>query len=218
MGKSGGGSQAEAEDQPGGAAGPVVRPTGSLPTTGISDIRGTAANAERITTALARVTLTQSEYDLLLAEEIGEVVGKSPRAVKRFINLYRILRARREGGDLSRFIGEAGHSPLFPAAVFQLAIETGQSMETARTLREIIDELGRDRFVGQRPMDLFDEKNAASEVDELRKFLSENTKIENAWRRCAGIYKGREVALPLIEDWVSISSEVRRYSFNRLNN
>ena len=41
---------------------------------------------------------------LEMIEALGPIVGKTPRAVKRFVNLYRFIRGMRRGPDLDAFL------------------------------------------------------------------------------------------------------------------
>ena len=72
--------------------------------------------------------LTESELELV--KVLGPLMGKSPRAVKKFINLYRILRGLRRGGDLTRFLGPcSSEEPNYAAVQFWLAADCGLSSE-----------------------------------------------------------------------------------------
>jgi hypothetical protein len=70
-----------------------------------------------------RVTLTKAEAEALAA--LMPLAASTPRAAKRFVNLYRLARASRAGPALPRFLGEDGHHPAFPAFALALACETG---------------------------------------------------------------------------------------------
>lgn len=78
----------------------------------------------------ARLRLTARERDAIAA--LGPVVGGSPRKVKRFVNLYRLMRARRRGAALDAFLGEPEGAAPFRMALIWLAIETGLGPEAAR--------------------------------------------------------------------------------------
>ena len=69
------------------------------------------------------VTLVDSEIRLLNA--LGPIAGTSPRAIKRMVNIYRLLRARRNARELRRLLGEDGYAPDYPAVMLILAIGTG---------------------------------------------------------------------------------------------
>ena len=68
--------------------------------------------------AAEQVRLTRAEVELI--EKLGPIVGKTPRAVKRFVNLYRLIRGMRRGPDLDAFLAE--HEAVKPYAAYQLPI------------------------------------------------------------------------------------------------
>jgi len=80
---------------------------------------------------LAAVRLDPEELKFLTSKLIGDLAGKSPRAVKRFVNIYRIVRARLSDFELAEFLGRDGRPPLYPMAALIAAVETGQRMEVA---------------------------------------------------------------------------------------
>ncbi len=88
---------------------------------------------------LDRVTLTDRELDAIRA--LGPLLGRSPRTVKRFVNLYRLLRTRRRGPRLDAFlaepVGEEG-APLYRLAILWLAFETGLNIAQKRRLRDVL--------------------------------------------------------------------------------
>ncbi|WP_019601994.1 P-loop NTPase fold protein [Teredinibacter turnerae] len=57
---------------------------------------------------LSSDALLLSEYELQFIAELGGLVGRSPRAVKRFVNLYRILKASHPDTRLASFSDEQG--------------------------------------------------------------------------------------------------------------
>jgi len=82
------------------------------------------------------VTLTRAEADALAA--LMPLAATGPRAAKRFVNLYRLARARRSGEELRRFLGEDGEEPEFRALAFLLACSTGMDREAmAEVCRKI---------------------------------------------------------------------------------
>jgi hypothetical protein len=158
--------------------------------------------------ALERIVLSEEEYNLIKTHEIGRIVGKSPRAVKRFVNIYQLVRSRRRGSDLAEFIGMGERSPLFPVAMLLLAIDVGQSADAARAFRNLIS---GNKGKGQ----------TFSDVSSMAKIKSQNPKrwfanetgideLDEAIARVA-IEHADEL---LIDDWCKISDEIRRYSFN----
>lgn len=95
--------------------------------------------------AAEQVRLTRAEVEMI--EKLGPVVGKTPRAVKRFVNLYRLMRGMRRGPDLDTFLGakaQDGTVPLIkPYAAYQfwLAVDVGLPLEQARRLRSVVGKL-----------------------------------------------------------------------------
>ena len=58
------------------------------------------------------------EHELTLTKELGPLMGRSPRAVKKFVNLYRLLRRMRRGEALERFVRPAKEGAQIGAANF----------------------------------------------------------------------------------------------------
>lgn len=96
---------------------------------------------------LRRVTITDKEFKLM--KKLGPLAGKSPRAVKRFVNLYRLIRARRHGDALTNFVegatgmdGDALKAPEYPAIMFWLAAEVGLPAKVIQAFEFLVSELG----------------------------------------------------------------------------
>lgn len=76
-----------------------------------------------------RIRLSQPEKDVL--KRLGPLAAKSPRAVKRMINIYRLIRVRIEGPALEAFLGAGNDEvPAFKAVLFALACEVGLPAST----------------------------------------------------------------------------------------
>jgi energy-coupling factor transporter ATP-binding protein EcfA2 len=92
----------------------------------------------------ARVVLRAEELKLM--QQLGAFAGKSPRAVKRFVNLYRLVRGTRRGPELGqRFLSGTGmagqpdhEAPLYPAVMFWLAASVGLSAHQLVLLRTAV--------------------------------------------------------------------------------
>jgi hypothetical protein len=149
---------------------------------------------------LSRVVLTTREYDLLRSPEIGALVGKSPRAVKRFLNTYRIIRARQRGSGLDEFLAEKAGIPRYPVAILLLAIDIGQPDEAAGKFWDFIKEDESLTFSEYVPDDASDT------------YFADTFNLP-----------GLDDAIPVLldlkagdlrmYDWYVMRSEVRRYSF-----
>jgi hypothetical protein len=161
---------------------------------------------------IARVTLTRREYELLQAPEIGRLVGKSPRAVKRFVNIYRIIRARRRGSELAQFLGNEEGPPLFPAAILLLALEIGQASTAARSFRTFILNSKASTFQEAVNLSLSaapNEEKPSHPAD----WLATEFGILNLDRAMEIIRAEKADSLSTVT-WIALSDEVRRYSFN----
>jgi hypothetical protein len=69
--------------------------------------------------------------------QLGPIVGKTPRAVKRFVNLYRLVRGLRRGPDLDGFLEMEAVKP-YAAYQFWLAVDVGLPLHQARRLRIVV--------------------------------------------------------------------------------
>jgi hypothetical protein len=79
---------------------------------------------------LSTIQLEQVEIDFLASPEIGRVASSTPRAVKRLVNIYRIVRARlsESGREIT---GVAPKDMLYPLIALAAAVETGRTAEVA---------------------------------------------------------------------------------------
>lgn len=81
-----------------------------------------AANV--LTTDLNPDTLTIQPAELAFMNELSPLLGRSPRALKRFINIYRLIKAGISDADQARFDPSTGEKAEFKIAMFLLAIVT----------------------------------------------------------------------------------------------
>jgi KAP family P-loop domain len=94
---------------------------------------------ERFREAVARAQLSTDEVNLL--KQLGSLAGRSPRAVKRLLNLYRLLRATRISTRLNAFLegdGTSSRWPDYPGAQLCLAVEVGSPAEQIHRFREAV--------------------------------------------------------------------------------
>ena len=83
------------------------------------------------------------EHELTLTKELGSLMGRSPRAVKKFVNLYRLLRGMRRGEALERFVWPSKEQAQlgavnFAAVQFWLAADCGLSSFQMQCLRDTV--------------------------------------------------------------------------------
>lgn len=98
------------------------------------------AESPSLEIAAELVTLTEAEVALL--KKLGGLAGRSPRAVKRLVNVYRLVRSHRQGAALEVFLNgdkETGRLPLYPAMMLWLAAEVGLPTSDLEHLQEIIN-------------------------------------------------------------------------------
>ena len=88
--------------------------------------------------AAERAVLTQGEVSEL--ERMGRIVGTSPRTVKRFVNVYRLIRAVQTGPAFEDFVtgGPDRAEPLYRPVILCLAIQCGLTDAQAETFREAV--------------------------------------------------------------------------------
>jgi hypothetical protein len=164
--------------------------------------------------ALASLKLEPMEISFLASPEIGAVASKSPRAVKRLINIYRIVRARLSNQELEEFLGHTGSAPRYPIAALLAAIETGQPIELAENFYPVLRNLTPDARVFERW--------TAKIITDLKP--ADATRVMMA--RAGGISPALVPALKAVDDlcgtrgaqvssYLAIARQIRRYSFNR---
>lgn len=139
--------------------------------------------------ALATVKLTAAEVEFLASEAIGRLAGREPRTVKRFINIYRIIRARLDAAQRAAFLGGEGRPAVYPIVAILVATETGQGLETAQSLHRLLENL----------------------ADPIPPALVEE-RLQPAWAAALIQRSGAEITGSECRPW---SLLVQRYSFNR---
>jgi hypothetical protein len=81
-------------------------------------------NADTFDLSPASLLLDVNERNLMVA--MGTIIGKSPRTVKRFINIYRIIKAGLDAKRLAAFMGTNGRKAEYPAVLVLLSVAHGQ--------------------------------------------------------------------------------------------
>ena len=79
--------------------------------------------------------LDVNERNLMVA--IGDIIGKSPRTVKRFVNIYRIIKAGLDAKRLAAFRGTNGRKAEYPAVLVLLSVAHGQPELTPTLFRAL---------------------------------------------------------------------------------
>ena len=184
---------------------------------GLIDATAAADDLASVEMALATVRLTKAEVDFLASPEIGAIAFKSPRSVKRMLNVYRIVRARMSEAELDEFLGKNRKFASWPIAALLAAVETGQPVEIADALYEII----RYEKDGLLQFYLTTLVQSDFKPPEMPTRVFEAIKlIGTAMPNFLGVvHKIQDMANPsvalLTKDYLAMARIVRRYSFNR---
>jgi hypothetical protein len=167
--------------------------------------------AEAIVDSFAAMELSPNEIDFLASPAIGRLAAKDPRAVKRLINVYRILRASLTPVQLRRLIGADQAAPDYPIAIFLIAVDVGQPLQIADELYRCLKSWNRG--------DVFNLPQMAKETgevpDDLRPLVQifrQERALGTAWD---AVEKARNASPASIETCVDLARAIRRYSFNK---
>ena len=83
----------------------------------------------------ASLLLHVNERNLMVA--MGTIIGKTPRTVKRFVNIYRLIKAGLDAKRLSAFMGTSGRKAEYPAVLVLLSVAHGQPEVTPLFLQAL---------------------------------------------------------------------------------
>jgi len=87
------------------------------------------------------LVLTPPQLEITGGERrfLRELAGlvPTPRATKRLVNVYRLLRASLSDDDLARFVVDGGSRGSYQAALVLLALQTGHPRKAERVLRKL---------------------------------------------------------------------------------
>jgi CheY-like chemotaxis protein len=86
---------------------------------------------------LAPRSLTFTDKEIEYMKTLVPLIGRSPRAVKRFLNCYRLIKVGLEPEEFEDFVGEQGESPSYKAAMILLGIVTGAPTASSYVIEEL---------------------------------------------------------------------------------
>lgn len=159
--------------------------------------------------ALATIQLEPAEVDFLASLAIASIAATTPRAVKRLVNIYRLVRSRASDSGYS-IMGDASTPPIYPIIAVTVAIETGQPVELADLFYDGLAEPEAGAAFAQ----------VAGWIGGSS-FDGKPSRLPTAFARCpamkaafAEVVRLRGGALT-VGDVLSIARLTRRYSFNR---
>jgi hypothetical protein len=172
------------------------------------------------------MTLTGEEQDFL--KTLGPLAAKSPRAVKRLINTYRLFRVRLDGRDLDIFLGDGDdEAAAYRAVLFALACEVGLPPATMTFVGKTIMAMSRgdwEDFLGRmrNPLDVPPPPASASAQDGAGQGEHSAAEILAGALRSGDRLEDFKQSLPLGMAGMTLRQmqmgleEVRRYSFRPL--
>ncbi len=112
------------QSPPGGPPGPRPAPT-------------TGATAAKPAEPPSPERLQIDETEAAAMAQLAPIIGRSPRATKRFVNVYRLLKAALPMDEHDAFAGGGEAPGGFRAAMLLLAVTAGLPMLTGRVFRDI---------------------------------------------------------------------------------
>jgi WD40 repeat protein len=136
--------------------------------------------------------------EITFMEELAPIVGRTPRAVKRYVNTYRLIKATVR--DVRRFVVDG--DPLSPhrTVMLLLAVETGLR-SVAAPLIETILAAADDDPAGQTFRDALDKAKGRAQEDELDRLEAWLRSQKGAWEH---------VPVRSLAEW---ADDVARFSF-----
>ncbi len=84
------------------------------------------------------VEFETKEAEFLKSSALGAVANKTPRAVKRLVNIYRLIRTKMSTDERNDLLGLKGKAPLYPVAAAMAAIEVGQPIEIKEAVQLLL--------------------------------------------------------------------------------
>ncbi|MFC2141994.1 P-loop NTPase fold protein [Acidobacteriota bacterium] len=145
-----------------------------------------------------RLELIRDELGVI--RQLAPLIGRSPRAVKRFVNVYRIMRAGLHREELSAFLGEGDASPEFPATIFLLATLNGSPAIATEIFRQI-STTDTTMLLSEFLQNLEESKNAKPK-SEWGHFFELVGVFNRTW--------GERLKISVFHDW---ASRIARFSF-----
>ena len=151
---------------------------------------------------LAPTSLKFDEFEIKYMTQLAPLIGRSPRAVKRFLNCYRLIKVRLNKPELRVFVGKKGESTKYKAAMLLLGVITGAPKVSSYVL-EVLDDWPKTRPTTLesllRAFSAIPEMQRQPDGERLTKFLKEQL--------------AKEDESALIKEIVECTKRVSRFSF-----
>ena len=148
-------------------------------------------------------SLKLREKEVEYMKELTPLIGRSPRAVKRFLNCYRLIKVGLRPAQLEKFMGKEGQGGEYKAVMILLGIITGAppislyvieelekvlKSESAGSLHDFLQRLGKNPEVSQQP-----------DWPRVKELLEAHVR--------------REDSMATLETLIAVAPRVSRYSF-----
>jgi hypothetical protein len=118
-------------------------------------------------------TLKITETELAFMDEVAPLMPRTPRSVKRFVNIYRLYKSALSTSGLARFLGTENRPGNHRAVQVLLALVTG-SPRVAQGIFDKLQEGGFDQLEELVQSLDIGEEDASNTIDALRDFSSKN--------------------------------------------
>lgn len=162
--------------------------------------------------ATERVQLRLTGKERALFERLGGIAARSPRAVKRMVNLYRLIRVSLKPDDIESYLSNGEHyaAPWF-AVQFVLANEVGRS---ASAMQQFADMLRHSDFYwsGWTQRQLTGANHAENALSQLSQALG-GEEARAAFLQALGEVEELAGRLPTRSEMMAALDVVERYSF-----
>lgn len=148
-------------------------------------------------------SLKLRENEVEYMKELTPLIGRSPRAVKRFLNCYRLIKVGLSPAQLEKFMGEDGRGGDYKAVMILLGVITGAPPVSLYFIEELEKLLKSD--------------HAGSLHDFLQR-LDKNPEVSRQpdWARVRELLEAhvrREDSTATLETLIAVAPRVSRYSF-----
>lgn len=147
------------------------------------------------------------QYELLFAEKLAPILGRSPRSIKRFINVYRLVKIGIPSSEAESFLKEEDLVAPYKLVMFLLAIATGLPSLSRKFFRSLLMD-SDSVFDNEIPTTL------ESLVHKLEEDSSQSMKVElqqlGEWLSSDEVRGWTVIKLSHLSVW---APQVARYSF-----
>jgi len=179
----------------------TVNASGTASTDATADA---AADSAPIAPPLESLEITPEELEYM--SQLSGLLGRSPRALKRFANVYRLMKVGLQAHEHRTFLRARDPLAEFQIVLFLLAVDTG----TPTVARSVFDQIDQ-KVTASRGAAAHDLQWLVKELDrELKEAGNGDWKRLRAWLASRGDVVPPTTDLSILNAW---TSRVARYSF-----